>query len=266
MVERTKGLTLMAESGHVFVVQGDLLTIHADDLLVPCDDRLNVTSRWRAVLGATESGDNDWIRPVGITAPDGFNGLNRKPMQLKHVAGGRRVWLVNSGGQPTDIEWLVAGIRNAIATVGSQNRTPRHGRARQLVAMPVFGIGSGGFAGQRGEVLDRILIELEKIVAAENAPDVALVLYARADYAAVQSRRRERAELPAQVERLGRLIRQGGLVLFIGAGAGASAERVSPAGTLCWLSWPRGRNCRRTHVRQFSSCRRRTQPMSSVRS
>ena len=89
--------------------------------------------------------------------------------------------------------------------------------------MPVFGIGSGGFAGQRGEVLDRILNELEQAVATEGAPDVALVLNSRADYAAVQSRRRERTDVPEQVRRLGDLVRRSGLVLFIGAGASTGA-------------------------------------------
>jgi hypothetical protein len=213
----------MTDGGHVFVVQGDLLQIHADDLLVPCDDELNVTTVWKPVLGPTQPGSWPWIRPVGISAPGDFNDSSRPPVRLADLGDGRRVWLVNSGGQPTDVDWLIAGIRNAIAAATDSSRQARHQRARQLIAMPVFGVGSGGFDGQHGSVLDRMLAELEQAVAAPGAPDVALVLYARADYAAVQARRRERSEIPERIQHLGKLVRESGLVLFIGSGASAGA-------------------------------------------
>lgn len=216
----------MSEPGHVFVAQGDLTQIHADDLLVPCDTDTNVTVGWASLLGPTQPGAGDWIRPVGVTAPAGFDGVDRQPLRLADLPDGRRVWLVNSGGRPADVEWLVAGIRNAVgavAEVGDRGRQPRLGRERQLIAMPVFGVGSGGFDGQRGAVLDRLLAEVERTVAAPGAPDVALILLARADYAAVQARRRERLKVSDSAARLAGLVRRSGLVLFIGAGASAGA-------------------------------------------
>ncbi|HET9646621.1 MAG TPA: SIR2 family protein [Microlunatus sp.] len=89
--------------------------------------------------------------------------------------------------------------------------------------MPVFGVGSGGFKGQRGAVLDRLLNVLESAVAAPGSADVALILHARADYAAVQSRRREHFKPSNSVGALSERVRQSGLVLFIGAGASAGA-------------------------------------------
>ena len=215
----------MSEPGHVFVVQGDLLQIHADDVLVPCDTSLNVTSGWKSVLGSTEPGDEDWVRPVGVTAPEGFGGPERPPVKLSDLPDGRRVWLVNSGGPPTEIKWLVSGVRNAVAWVakGGGGDEARHGRDRQLIAMPVFGVGAGGFAGQRGAVLDGILDALGDAVRAPGSPDIVLVLNHRADYAAVQSRRREHLQPREGIGPLRDLARRSGLVLFIGAGASAGA-------------------------------------------
>lgn len=209
--------------GHVFVVQGDLTQIHADHVLVPCDGRLNVTQGWLSLLGPTEPGDGTWIRPAGVRAPLGFGTSERPPVEARHLPDGRAVWLVNSGGRSGDLGWLVAGVVEAIRQVSSAtDRLPRHGRSRQLIAMPIFGVGDGGFGVQRGAVIKALLAALSTELSADGAPDVALVVNKRADYAAAQSLRRPSLE-GGRVHSLADRIRVGELVLFIGSGASAGA-------------------------------------------
>lgn len=213
----------MHEQGHVFVVEGDLTQIHADDVLVPCDGWLNVTRGWSSVIGPTEPGDADWIRPVGLAAPDGFGTSGRPPVEVHRLLDGRRVWLVNSGGRSGDLAWLISGVAEAIRHVSSaRGGAPRHGRSRQLVAMPIFGVGDGGFGQQRGAVIKELLTALSTELARQGAPDVALVVNKRADYAAAQSLRRG-SLADGRVQPLADRVRAGGLVLFIGSGASAGA-------------------------------------------
>ena len=193
-------------------------------MFVPCDHKLNVTPGWAPLIGATDPGDKGWLRPRGLTPPAGFNDADRLPIHLSGGPSEPRVWLVNSGGKRGDLRWLVSGLRSAVLHVVGDGGEPRHGRARRLIALPVLGVGAGGFHEQRGQVLDRMLSELTESVARVDAPDLVLVAYSRSDYAALQVRRRDRGEeiAPAAKE-LGQIARRRGLVLFLGAGASAGA-------------------------------------------
>ncbi len=91
-----------------------------------------------------------------------------------------------------------------------------------LIAVPLVGVGSGGLAHRRGEVIAALLPALRQ---AADGVDVALVLWNRSDLAAVQAVRDDNAdwdglttELVAEADRLGALAGHDRLSLFIGAG------------------------------------------------
>lgn len=189
--------------------------------------------QWSELLGAVEPGDGQWIRPLVVASPNDFHTAQRHPLALPSV-GGRRVWLVNSGGRSGDLEWLLSGIVEAIRQVTTTAGPARHGRGRQLVAMPMFGVGDGGFGDHRGAVINGLLAALSEHLDRPEAPDVVLVVNKRADYAATQSLRKGAADDPRLLA-LAERVRRGGLVLFIGSGA--SAGLVSPRGPTFWRSW-----------------------------
>lgn len=134
-------------SGHVFVVQSDLLKLACDDLLLPTDVNGNVTTAWSHVgeLQQPDGWGDDGVRVSG-------------PVDSKDA--GPRVRWVNTGSdiKLADIAWLRVGVRQALDAVGSGETTSTlPGRSKRLVGMPVFGTGAGGFDKIRGAVLDGLL-------------------------------------------------------------------------------------------------------------
>jgi hypothetical protein len=92
--------------------------------------------------------------------------------------------------------------------------------------MPLVGVGAGGAAARRGDVIAAVLDLLEYGVV--DGQDISLVLWNDRDHAAVQHVRREiAAPLPQTQERaaqqLARRARDGELAVFLGAGVSASA-------------------------------------------
>lgn len=215
----------MGATGHVFVVHGDLINIHADEILVPCDGDLNVTSRWKPLLGECGPGSQaDWVKPTGVEAPPRFREVDRPPMLLegREPALNRLVWLINSGDANGNADWLLGGIKTAIQAIAKESRDSQSGRARRLIALPLLGVGAGGFGTRRGEVIKRMVVDLQEAVSSKGAPDVVLVLYRRSDYAAVQHCRSGQSGHEG-VRALAQRIKHDGLVLFIGAGASVGA-------------------------------------------
>ena len=108
------------------------------------------------------------------------------------------------------------------------------GRALPLVVINAVGVGGGGFDGDRGLVIDRML-EVCQTVVNGHALDIAITCLQASDYAALQHQRR--ASNPfgtlsdAQKkhgDRLAELASQGELALFLGAGVSV------PAGLPSW--------------------------------
>lgn len=230
--------------GHVFVVHGDLTRLGCDDVLVPTDGRLNVTTGFGPLLGETSPGDLDWVRPVDAPAiPRDWSSMARDPLLLRNADDGRRIWLVNTAdGEPT-VEWLLAGVQSAVAHVAREPRPARRpSRARGLVGLPLVGVGAAGFAGHRAEVIRKLLTLLREAVAFDGAPDVALVLFHRSDYDVVQSRRTVedfpaiRAELASAVDTLAGRARAHELVVFLGAGVSIAAGLPSWGGLIDQLA------------------------------
>lgn len=212
-------------SGHVFVVQSDLLKLACDDLLLPTDVDGNVTMAW------TQFGE--FQRPDGW----GDDGVRVSEPAASKDAGPRVRW-VNTGSdiKLADIAWLRAGVRQALDAVGSgETASTLPGRAKRLVGMPVFGTGAGGFDKIRGAALDGLLDECRQAATTYDV-DIALTCWHRADYVALQSRRVRSADshpalserLSGHADRLGELLANRQVALFLGAGISI------PAGLPAW--------------------------------
>lgn len=217
----------MSDPGHVFVVQSDLTALAVTDLIVPCDDRLNVAKAWSSVIGHTHPGDHDWVRPSGVDPPAAFGDRDREPFELRSAGSHPRTWMVNtaiSGGR--DVGWLVHGVRSAIRRINAEGN-PADGRARRLIGLPLVGVGEGGFQHHLAGVISSVVEGLEAEATKFGAPDIVLALRSRADYAAVQSRRIPPV-LPEGVDArvvgdLAARAARGELVLFLGAGVSQAA-------------------------------------------
>lgn len=211
--------------GHLFVLRGNLMRLACDAVILPCDDRLNITRVWADLLPAElPQGDwSDWLRlPRSSVEGD--------VVVLDDVASRRVRAVITTVTQavahpdaPRDVaRRLAAGVRAAAR--GLQTHDGRH---VPLIGVPLAGTGSGGLEHRRAEVIEALLPELR---AAANGVDIALVLWDPRDLAAVQNLRTDDADwselddpLRVRADHLGALAAQGRLSLFIGAGVSRPA-------------------------------------------
>lgn len=204
--------------GHLFVALGDLTKLACDAVLVPCDGEGWVTAPWRSLLppGLRRDPGTCWFR---LPEPP-VNGVVRLP-----DADNREVWaFATMEWVADDPEDVVRRIWHAITTVSKSARASG-GRAVPLIGLPLAGTGEGGLADRRGEVIDELLAKHRR--EGRTLPcDVALILFERRDFAAVQARRQSE-DWPEEVlskdardraDRLGGLARTGQLSLFLGSG------------------------------------------------
>ena len=218
-------------AGHVFVVPGSLERLDCDDLVVPTDHGLNVTDLWTDVLGWR--GDPDRRRAdlssVGALTDD-------RPFAQLPDDGQRRRWLLSVGNTRGDVGRLVQGLSRCLeAIAGEARRGP--GRLLQRIALPTVGVARGGFADQRGAVIEA-LVRAAREMAERRDIDVVFVAFDPADYSAFQSVRRRLGVTPltpaltVAADALAGLVREGQLALFMGAGTGISAGLPSWDGLL----------------------------------
>ncbi len=218
--------------GHLFVTHGDVTRLCADDVIIPCDERLRITRSFTTMVNCSPMDTHGWFPAKGVQAPDGFAEANRPPILLDETAN-PRVWLFNSAipygmEDAAGLTWLQSGLRALFAEITSRGYPAAHGRERPLIAMPLVGVGDGGFKKIRGQTIKDILTTLADCAAHEGHPDIALVTWRRSDYAAVQ-KNRLKVEPPVdadgkeRVQRLAKLARSGQLVVFMGAGVSRSA-------------------------------------------
>jgi hypothetical protein len=120
------------------------------------------------------------------------------------------------------------GVREALAVVAQNGRAALvDGRPRR-VAMPIMGVGRGGFDGRRGAVIHGLMDEAQR-AADTFGIDVVLVAANSSDYSACQVLRAERhgRVLNPDDERtaadLAGRARAGQLAIFMGAGTGIAA-------------------------------------------
>ena len=215
--------------GHLFIVKGDVTRLACDAWLLPCDTRARPRAQW---LEGTPGAENvRWPTP-----PPGWERGEVRAIELSGWPDDApRPWLVNAGAaEGTDVGWFVAGASEFLDRVAEhlRGRTPRHGRARPLVALPILGTGGGGAKRSAGDVVRELLPALRER-ARRHSVDVALVARAEAPFAAAQAERRRAegadpwAELPRalrdEVERIAEHAARGRLVLFVGGGVGRGA-------------------------------------------
>lgn len=215
--------------GHVFVVHGDLTKLSCDAVVLSCDRNLQVTRAWRPLLPAAISvGRNpDWLdlRPHATREGNTVRVPAKHADTSGHAGSARRVEVILAVTEEEgvdDVDELVSRVLDALRLVARP--LERHeGRALPLIGLPLVGTGEGSLRGRQGAVIQALLPALDRAVA-ELGCDVALVLYERRDFVAVQASRTdgEWAELgehlSAEADRLGRLAAGGQLSLFLGAG------------------------------------------------
>lgn len=214
--------------GHVFVVQSNLLKLACDDILLPTDVNCWVTPAWSGL-------------PVRPDPPIDWGDDGVRVTGLQNLDTGVRVRWVNTGSEASqaDVGWLRKGIGQGLRAVADQRPSAafRHGRRKQLVGIPAFGTGAGGFDHIRGKALDGLLDECID-AADQDDLDIAITTWHRADYSALQARRRQRPashlalsqQLTDSADSLGRLATDGQLAWFLGAGISR------PAGLPGWKS------------------------------
>lgn len=210
--------------GHVFVVQGNLHTLHCDHWLLPVDIGLHASRSWNR--------SEAWTR-----IRDGLP--ERMPPGQRVVEapweGPRRPWPTNvASGSRTPASWQAESVREFLEKAAAAGRTLPD-RARPLLALPLAGTGFGGKRRRAGEVLQAILPVLYRFVL-EHDVDVVLVTWREEDHAAAQAARRScqqqglpvwpeelRPELQQHARELALRAAQNRLVVFMGAGVSASA-------------------------------------------
>ncbi|GAB3034948.1 SIR2 family NAD-dependent protein deacylase [Mycobacterium bourgelatii] len=205
--------------GHLFVAHGDLTKLACDAVLIPCDDKGWVTPSWRSLLPPELPRDNrtGWLLLPNKPDADGI--VRLPPLDKRSVqAFASMEWVATD---PADV---AERLLRAVSSV-SGDLPALDGRAVPLVGIPLAGTGHGGLAHRRGEVIDKLL-EKHRVQGSSLKCDVALILYERRDFVAVQARRRPedwpwnvlREELRDKADHLGRLARTGQLSLFLGSG------------------------------------------------
>jgi hypothetical protein len=204
----------------LFVVHGRIGALVHDAALIPVDQRFSFNSYWDDLVGPDVRRPDRWEK----------HGWGR-------AHGSRdRIWVVNIGGShPDAYEVILDRVERCLASIDQRRDAypfVRRGATRPLVAIPVIGIGLGGFGQDRGMVL-RLLVERLQASARRLDVDVALVSPDPAVYAAAQyARKNLPAVLPDHLEAkalaLGTQAQAGALALFTGAGVGV------PAGLPSW--------------------------------
>jgi len=225
----------------VFISQGDVTKLACDAWLLPTDVRLHVTEGWRKSRSVESLCDpRGFLR---IDPPDGWLEGRIRAFELELTAaadGAPRVWAVNvaSAAEP---EWAAQSAREWLRAYARSPRAgaePAYGRSRPLLALPLVGTGEGGAHDVKGEVLRALVREL---TVEADALELDAVLVTRGDRAlAAAQRAREQVlddptkglpnpwcELSSTAQacagKLADRIRNGDLVLFLGAGVSRAA-------------------------------------------
>lgn len=209
--------------GHLFIVHGRIESVIHDAALVPVDKAYDFNSIWTPLVGERPALPRKWKER-------GYGGIKPAP---------DRVWAVSIGNGLDRYEDVLDRIIGALRRIELRRDAypPKRGPGTlPLVAVPVIGIGRGGFGSDRGSVL-RMLVEELTRAARELKLDVVLVTPDPAVFAAAQyARRRLTVKLEPGLERrareLGTAARAGQLAVLMGAGVSAAAGLPSWHGLL----------------------------------
>ena len=217
-------------SGHLFIIDGDIMQLSCDAWLLPSDADGWVTRRFASAIGLADETRLD----LGPWPPDGMilhvEGIDSEP----------DIWIGDVGRQGlTDFshygERAVAFVERASSRVSE--RRPSMSR-RPLLALPVIGSAAGGARTRRGELLETLVRAVATDLEGRGC-DVALVCFGPVMLSAAKSAARAVRwknpslsalgfdelddKLQEHARQLGQLAADGKLVVFFGAGASIDA-------------------------------------------
>ncbi len=219
----------MTAEGHLFVVNGRLEALSADAVVIPTDADFRVERWWRDAAGLEPATTWSQIEPVGW----GRDAALRARTSRRGTRNRPEVWFLDTVATTPD--GVGDAARRAVVTIvehsadSIRSAAEAAGRDLPLVALPVLGTGYGGHRLRRGQVISALLTTLHD-AARDLGVDVALVASNRADYSALQHRRRVLArptglpdKVTARARTLGAHAARGDLALFFGAGVSIAA-------------------------------------------
>ncbi|EGG14064.1 hypothetical protein DFA_11827 [Cavenderia fasciculata] len=253
------------EDGHVFLLYGDLTKLVCDVKMVPCSNH----SMMRVALSSWLK--NDWLTfPADIrnkvmmsVPPEPFKrGISRVykcqswPTEYPNISQPWFTTVVPNFHYYERIgpEWYISGAREFLNEVGkdlAKNKPkPKNGRAKHLVALPILGTGGGGGSSIAGSILSLLLQELYKATRVWKY-DCVLVTNELPMYTAARNARREMMsqdkdysyiynqllgdQMMEKASQLAKMLDQGKLALFLGAGCSRSAGLPTWIGLLNML-------------------------------
>ncbi|SIQ12000.1 SIR2-like domain-containing protein [Cellulosimicrobium aquatile] len=216
-------------AGHLFVVNGRLEALSADAVVIPTDAGFHVERWWRDAAGLDPATTWSQVEPAGW----GQGAALPARTSRRSTKNRPEVWFLDA------VATTPAGVgdaaRRAVEAIvehsGDRLRAAAEaaGRDLPLVALPVVGTGYGGHRLRRGEVISALLNTLHD-AARDLGVDVTLVASNRADYSALQHRRRVLARptgladhVTDRARDLGAHAARGELALFFGAGVSIAA-------------------------------------------
>ncbi|WP_153393731.1 SIR2 family protein [Ornithinicoccus halotolerans] len=210
-------------TGHAFVVPGRMEIMPWDCAIVPTDSDFNIEhSNWSGVLGDVHV---DSLRPTRW----------REQQPFGRAATRDDIWFLDVTAPHTrHPDELMRDLLATLEDIAARMPSPRRGRVKPLIALPVLGIGAGGLRTDSGDIIRRLL-ETTISFTRERDLDVVVVASRRSAYAALQAQRRRTGDfapldgrLLSQARTLGGYAREGRLALLIGGGVSI------PAGGPSW--------------------------------
>jgi hypothetical protein len=207
--------------GHVFVVQGRVEALVKDAVVVTTDSELTIEPHWQPVLGT---------RTPSALRPEGWG---EDGLPFGAAKGQEGLWFLDVMNATGSADLLMQGLRGVLEAIAASGLEASAGRALPLVALPVPGIGGGGFREHAGAVIAGLLDTVSDVVD-HHELDVVIVATTAAQFAAIQRERRRTCSWdlePALLEKaraLGEAAAGGRLALFLGAGVSI------PAGLPSW--------------------------------
>ncbi|KAF2078674.1 hypothetical protein CYY_000045 [Polysphondylium violaceum] len=248
------------DDGHLFLLYGDLTKLVCDVKMVPCSHH----SIFRVALSSWLK--YDWAQfPIDIrkkfnnTTID-FKANQRRvckleswPIEYPNIS---QPWFCNvvPFSYLAGPSWYIKGAKEFLDSVGKDlllKKPPiKNGRSKYLVSLPILGTGGGGGSGMAGEILTLLIHELF-VATRVWKYDIVLVTNEISMYTAARNKRMELMEsdrtfshlyrtllgqeLMNKAHVLSKMMDQGKLAIFIGAGASRSAGLPTWAGLLQML-------------------------------
>lgn len=227
------------DSGHVFVIHGALADVDYDAVIISTSHQFGVRQHWATTLGKpwTDLDEQTFRHRVREQLrPDDWTRTGWGRARSTTAGTARPTWFIDvaiDSPLTRTIHDVVDRLRPTLADIASNDVRAATGRARTLVALPVLGVGGGGFTHIAGEAIDAQLTACEES-ARTLGIDIAIVAASPSDYSAFQARRRAlveqgrllskmHPELDREARRIADEARHGKLALFIGAGVSIGA-------------------------------------------